>query len=260
MMERAAFTDAFNFERRVGLSANYTAGSVLVQGGVFSDNISDLNSDENNSYGVDGRVVFMPKTGATQLHVGGSAHYRELKDAAATVRYRQRPFVHTSDTRFIDTGAMTESAETSYGLELAAINGPFHAAGEAYWQHVSRPGLANPTFFGGYAELGYFLTAGDTRGYKGGTFDRVKPKNGVEKGGIGAIQVNLRYDYLDLVDAGIVGGTQNGYGISLIWTPTAYTRFMANYGRMDYDDAAIAAAGNRNYGVDVFGLRGQVDF
>ncbi|MCB2073426.1 MAG: hypothetical protein H6917_14870 [Novosphingobium sp.] len=260
-MERAAFTDAFGFERRVGVSGSYKSGPLLVQAGVFTDNISDLNSDENNSYGFDGRVVYAPELGSAQLHLGASAHYRDLGDAASSVRYRQRPFVHTSDTRFVDTGSIAASSETSYGLEAAAISGPLHFAGEAYWQKVARPGMANPTFFGGYAELGYFLTKGDTRGYKNGIFDRVKPANGVDKGGPGAIQVNLRYDRLDLNDAGIIGGTQDGYAISLIWTPTNYTRLMVNYGRMEYGNAAIpAAAGDTSYAVDAFGMRAQVDF
>jgi phosphate-selective porin OprO/OprP len=178
------------------------------------------------------------------------------------VRYRQRPFVHFTDQRFIDTGSLGADSETGYGLEAAAINGPFHVAGEAFWQHLDRPGaLTDPTFFGGYAEAGVFLTKGDTRGYKGGTFERVKPANPVGEGGFGAVQFNLRYDYLDLTDAGIVGGTQNGYAASLIWTPTDYTRFMLNYGRMAYDDAIYpAAGGDRSYTVDVVGVRAQVDF
>jgi phosphate-selective porin OprO/OprP len=259
-MERAAFTDAFGFERRVGLSAQYAGKQILVQAGVFTDNIHDLD-DENNSWGADGRIVYMPKLGETQLHLGASGHYRQFKDVATTARYRQRPFIHTSDTRFIDTGSFGAKSETGYGLEAAAIRGPFHFAGEAFWQKVNRPGLGNPTFFGGYAEVGYFLTGGDTRGYKRGAFDRVKPKNGFDKGGIGAIQVNLRYDYLDLSDAGIVGGTQNGYAVSVIWTPATHVRLMANYGKMDYSHAAIpTATGDRDYSVDAFGMRAQFDF
>ncbi|MBV1917026.1 MAG: hypothetical protein KUG65_03045, partial [Sphingomonadaceae bacterium] len=83
--ERAAFTDAFGFERRVGLSAQYGGGDVLVQGGVFTDNIDDLS---NKSWSVDGRAVYMPKMGDAQLHFGGSLHYSDLKDASDTVRYR----------------------------------------------------------------------------------------------------------------------------------------------------------------------------
>ena len=259
MMERAAFTDAFGFERRVGVSAQYGTGDVLVQAGLFSDNMSDLS---NKSWSADGRVVFMPKTGDTQLHFGGSVHYTKLNDASDTVRYRQRPFVHFTGNRFINTDRFSAESELGFGVEAAAISGPFHAAAEGYWQKVNRPEMfADPTFFGGYAEVGYFLTGGDKRGYKNGAFNRVKPDNPVGEGGIGSIQVNLRYDHLDLTDAGIVGGTQNGYGISLIWTPTDYTRFMVNYGRMEYDDAVYpAAGGDTSYSVDAFGARAQVDF
>ena len=259
-MERAAFTDAFGFERRAGVSVQYTGRDWLAQGGVFTDNLEDL-TDENNSWGADGRVVFMPKLGKTQLHLGGSLHYRKLNDASQTVRYRQRPILHTSDIRFIDTRLVSASSETGYGLEAAVIHGPFHVAAETYWQKVSRPGLADPTFFGGAIEAGYFLTGGDSRGYKNGIFDRVRPANGLDKGGIGAIQVNLRYDYLSLNDAGVIGGKQDGYAVSLIWTPVTYIRFMAQYGRADYADAFIATnTGDRSYGVDTVGMRAQFDF
>ena len=259
MMERAAFTDAFEFERRLGLSAQYKTGEVLIQGGAFSDNLADLS---NKSWSIDGRAVYMPRLGETQLHFGGSLHYSKLNDAANTVRYRQRPFVHFTNERFIDTGSFSADSETGYGLEAAAIAGRFHAAAETYWQKVGRPvGFADPTFFGGYAELGYFLTRGDHRGYSDGIFERVKPSRPVGKGGIGAVQVNLRYDYLDLSDAGIIGGRQRGYAVSVIWTTTDYTRLMLNYGRMQYDDAVHSAGVlDGDYGVDAFGMRAQIDF
>ncbi|WP_374407710.1 OprO/OprP family phosphate-selective porin [Pelagerythrobacter sp.] len=257
-MERAAFTDAFGFERRVGLSAQYAATSLLVQGGLFSDNLGDLS---NRNWSADGRAVFMPKLGDTQLHLGGSLHYADY-EAGHEVRYRQRPFVHFTDDRFIDTGDFAAASEFGAGLEAAAIAGPFHVVAEGFWQTADRSGaLADPTFFGGYAELGMFLTRGDTRGYKAGVFDRVKPAEPVGEGGFGAVQVNLRYDYLDLVDAGVIGGKQDGYAVSLVWTPTDYTRIVANYARMQYRDAAVpAAGGDTSYGVDAFGVRAQIDF
>ncbi|GGE05480.1 hypothetical protein GCM10011515_26260 [Tsuneonella deserti] len=260
--ERAAMNTAFGFERRLGASAAYSKGDVLLQGGVFTDNVADLNNDENNSMSVDGRAVFAPKLGAGQLHLGASAHYHDLNDSAASVRYRVRPFIHTSDVRFIDTGNIGAVSELGYGLEAAYIRGPFHGAAEGHWQQVNRPGaLVDPTFFGGYVEAGMFLTPGDTRGYKGGAFDRVKPNSPLGKGGFGALQVNLRYDYLDLIDAGIVGGRQNGYELGLVWTPTDYTRFLLNYGHMVYSDAALpAAGGDRDYSVDALGMRAQLDF
>ena len=258
--ERAAFTQAFGFERRVGLSAQYKGKALLVQGGVFGDNARDL-TDSNHSVSVDGRVVFMPKFGDTQLHLGASAHYRDPNDPAATNRYRARPFVHTTDVRLVDTGLLDIASERGLGLEGAVLAGPFHAAGEAFWQKVKRSTAADPTFFGGYAEVGMVLTPGDTRGYKDGAFDRLKPSKPINAGGIGAIEVNARYDYLDLNDAGIVGGQQKTALIGLVWAPIDYIRITANYGKVWVDDARVAAAnGDRSYSADTFGLRTQVDF
>lgn len=260
-VERAAVNTAFGYERRLGASAAYASGDAVVQGGLFTDHVQDLNDDGNKAWSADARAVYMPKLAGGQLHLGASAHYRELGDSAASVRYRVRPMVHTSDVRFIDTGAIMATSETGYGLEAGFIAGPFHAAAEAHWQQVERIAGTDPTFFGGYAEAGLFLTKGDSRGYKGGVFERVKPVRPLGEGGAGAIQVNVRYDYLDLVDAGIVGGSQNAYQAALIWTPTGYTRLIATYGRLHYDHAAVpAAGGDRSYGVDAFGLRAQVDF
>ena len=258
-IERAAFTDAFGFERRIGISASYSAGIVLAQAGVFTDNFDDTGTDNR---GFDGRIVVMPKMGDTQLHFGGSLHFNELGEDDATVRYRQRPLVHFTSTRFVNTGNLDANSEFGLGLEAAMISGPFHAVAEGFWQNVDMPAMTdNPTFFGGYAEVGYFLTGGDTRGYKGGKFDRTKPANPVGEGGMGSLQLNLRYDHLDLNDAGILGGVQNGYQASLVWKPSDYTLFSLNYGRMDYKDAVLpTATGETDYGVDAFGLRAQVDF
>jgi phosphate-selective porin OprO/OprP len=271
-LERAAFTDAFNFERRVGFSGRYTQGALTAQAGIFTDNIADLSGDgggtgagdENDSVGADIRLVYAPKIGATQLHLGGSAHYRDAGDLAAsgtTTRYRQRPMIHTTDTRFLATPALRVEEETHYGLEAALIRGPLHAAAEVHWLKFDvLDRTSDPTFFGGYAEIGYYLT-GETRGYSADRFERTKVLKPVGSGGFGALQLNLRYDHLDLSDAGIIGGRQRGYQASLIWIPQDYVRFMLNYGRLSYDDAAIAAAGgDRDYGIDVIGARAQIDF
>ncbi|HCY02718.1 MAG TPA: hypothetical protein DHU71_07550, partial [Erythrobacter sp.] len=72
-------------------SITYGRGDILLQAGVFTDNIEDTDSKNR---GVDARIVFMPEAGDTQLHFGGSVHYNDLDDPAAEVRYRQRPLVH----------------------------------------------------------------------------------------------------------------------------------------------------------------------
>lgn len=259
--ERAALVTAFNFGRRTGLSAGYAKGDFQVNAGVGTDLLIELDDVHDNSISTHVRAVWMPKTGATKLHFGAAWHWKERRGSVALpVRYRQRPLVHSTETRYVATPGLGVDREQTWGVEAAAVNGPFHLAGEAYWHHANRPGASDPTFFGAYAEAGVFLTRGDTRPLKGGAFGAVKPKKALGQGGIGAVQVNARYDYLDLNSAGVTGGRQRGYMASVIWMPVVWMRLMAQYARIDYRDAAIAVAGRRDYGVDVVGARVQFTY
>ena len=257
-LERTAFTSAFGFERRVGLSFGYEQGSILVNGGVFTNNLDELKPSDN-SYSLDGRIVWMPKMGNTQLHLGASGHYHDLNDSASTVTYSTRPYAHATDVKFVSTPSIGAVSETGYGVEAALLRGPFHVAAEGFWQKVGRPGLSDPTFFGGYGEIGYVLFGGG-RSYKSGTMGSFKPVKGIDQGGPGAMEVNLRYDFLDLNDGGITGGKQKAYGVALAWIPVEHVKFLANYIHLDMSDAAILAGTDASYGVDTFGVRAQLDF
>jgi phosphate-selective porin OprO/OprP len=257
LMERAAFTDAFNFERRMGVAVQYHRKDILLQAGIFTDDIDALadasdgpaGGDENDSFSIDGRAVYAPKLGGTQVHLGGSAHLRMLNRLSDTpVRYRQRPYLHSSNSRILATPNIPVDRELHYGLELAAIHGRWHVAAETHWLDAIGPG-PNSRFFGGYAEIGYFLTD-DSRSYRNGIFGGAKPSSPFGKGGPGAIQLNLRYDYLDLNDGTIRAGTQNGWFAGIVWTPVEYLRFNLNYGYLAYTGAAIAAGGRRDYGLE----------
>lgn len=260
MMERAAFNSAFGFERRVGVSGTYSGNSLLVQLGAFTDSAGELSSDRNNSYSLDGRVVLSPRLGSGTLHIGGSAHFREFNDATDVARYRARPFVHTTDVRLVDTGLFSATGERSFGGELAYVSGPFHFTMEGHRLISLRPGLSDPTFWGGYAEIGMLITPGDMTVYKGGIYDRIRPNNPITEGGIGAIQLNARYDRLDLNSGVIMGGQQQAAGLSAIWIPTDYVRFILNYGHLWISDGPTPPGAVADYEVDSLGVRAQFDF
>lgn len=268
VMERAAFTDAFNFERRLGFSAQYKTGPWLAQAGVFTDDVAALanssdgvaGGDENNSFSLDGRLVFAPKLGSMQLHLAASAHWRDLgRLVDGATRYQQRPFAHSANTRLIGTRPLRIEREFSRGVELAGIVGPLHFAGEAHWLRAYRPDIPNLDFWGGYAEAGYFLT-GERRAYADGIFGSTRPLKPLGKGGMGAIQATVRYDYLDLDSGEIRGGRQNGYIASLIWTPIQYLRFNLNYAYLDYSGAVALPSGRSDYSAQVIGTRVELDF
>lgn len=292
-LERAQMNDAFGHARRLGFALGYDQGDFLFRAGVFNDTINaDLNNDE---WLVGARAVYAPKMGSNQLHFGLNYQHREFPSTALNFRYRARPFLTTTGTRFVDTNTFAAKSDDVFGVEAAGVFGSLHIAGEAQYVKTKAysptfafspsqtPGTTNrltgdPEFYSFYVEAGYWLT-GETRGYKKGEWDRTKVLNGFDKGGFGAVGVNLRYDYLDLADSLLYtggsgtstsrGGSQTGYLASLIWQPIDYVRITAQYAHAEIEGGPFAStvdatssdpANERDYGVDSFALRFAYDF
>jgi phosphate-selective porin OprO and OprP len=309
--ERAQIDEAFYSGRRLGLSATYTIPDTFsLQVGAFNDAIqAGLGNDD---YLLGARAVYATKMGNTQLHVGGTVQYRRFQSNTQSNNYQARPVSQGVGTRFVATSGATaflnstgtaaaattligtsnagisSKGDTSFGLEALAVNGPFHAVAQAQFlksdaypltavftggDATSGARLAgNPSFWGGYAEVGYFLT-GETRGYRGFRWDRTKVLNPVSKGGMGAFQVIARYDRLDLTDTvGSVivnGGVQTAYQAGLQWLPIDYVRFYLNYARVEVKGGPLAstvvpvsttAINERKFGSDVIQTRVAFDF
>ncbi len=297
-MERPGGTDAFGYTRRLGLSAAYMKPEFLVSAGLFGDDVANANFNRTG-WQASTRAVWMPKFGGTQLHLGVNAQYRTAARDAQNVRLRQRPYTQTTDQRPLDTGRIAADGDMIVGLEAAGIIKSFHVVGEMQWlkvrgindpAHIFAPNngtggaaaflAGDPSFWSGYLEAGLYLT-GETRGYKGGRWDRTKVLRPFDKGGWGAVQLNARIDRTDLQDrvaAGAItpgslnfvnGGKQTGYQLGVSWLPTDYLRFIAQYGHVDVvgGPAAIApfaaatgAFQDRSYKLDVMTVRAQVDF
>ena len=300
-LERAQMNEAFGHGRRLGLSAGYasTDGLFRINAGVFNEQIGNTGFD-NDDWVFGTRATYSPQALGGMLHFGANYQHREFQSNTQNFQYRNRPFVQTTDIRFVDTGSVAAEGDNVFGVEFAGLFKSLHFASEAQWvkTNVVTPAavltgtdsVAGATrfaddagFFSAYGEIGYWLT-GETRGYKNGAWDRTKVLNGFDKGGWGAFGVNARYDYLDLRDrvaAGttpansfaapnfINGGKQTGYLLSLIWQPIDYVRFIAQYTRADVEGGPRAAAvvptstevaADRDYNVDILALRAQFDF
>ncbi len=297
-MERAGNTDAFGYGRRLGGTIAYNAvdGLYGIAAGAYGEDIANTNV-ARTGWQASVRGYYSPMLGSAQGHLGFQFQHRVAPRDAQGMTYRLRPYTQITDQRFINTGAIAADGDDILGLELAGVLHSFHVASE--WQHVwvrgYQPGefpfghvnngvsgtayRGDPQFDSGYIEAGYFLT-GETRGYKGGKWDRTKVLKPFNAGGWGALQINGRIDYTDLRDkvasgATVVGtnyvngGRSIGYESSLIWLPTDYVKFMLQYAHSDITGgpAAVApfastakAIQDRSYGVDAVTMRAQLDF
>ena len=303
MLERASFTDAFNYNRRLGIGLQFsdkTNDSYLVQAGIFSTPINDA-SFTRTGWQASLRALYTPTLGSTRLHVGANFQHRSNTQEAMGQQYRTRPLTQITDQRFIDTGTLASRGDDTLGVEFAAVHKSLHVAAEAQkvWVRdafsaaqlaainadpddndvaTGTPLNGDPSFWGGYFEVGYYLT-GETRAYKGGKWDRTKVLKPWNDGGWGALQINGRLDYVDLSDRVddsatfvapfyVNGGKQLGLQTSLIWNPIDWVRFMAQYGHLEVTGGPRALglvdltkpANKRKFGVDTFAARAQIEF
>lgn len=227
--------------------------------GLYGDGRDGAADDNDEGFGASGRFTYAPIFEKSRaFHLGASASYRST-GSTDTLRFRERPESHLTDTRLVDTGDFDADSYTRFVGEAAYIHGPFHVQGEYYHTSVNRDITANMDldFSGFYIEAGWFLT-GESMNYKAssGSFSRVSPKGVVGQGGIGAWQVALRFSSLDLTDEDISGGEEDNFTLGLNWYATPNIRFTANYINV------LFMEGGTNDGdtPEAFQLRTQVEF
>jgi len=177
------------------------------------------------------------------LHL--ALNFRFGEPVNGQIKLRSRPEVNPAPY-FIDTGTFPADHSTHVGYEAYYTSGPLMIGSEYYLHKFYSYEKQNPLFRGGDFVISYMLT-GEVRPYQNTTnvYSSVPVKKPVIKGGIGAIEILLKYSQLNLNDAGITGGK--------FWRLTPMVNwYLSPMFRLDF------AYG---YGVlDRYGLKGGTQF
>ena len=272
-LERGMFTNAFGnagAERRIGISAAWAPKeNINITAGIFGDNESvsrGSGAAPGESWGVNGRATWEPvfDTGKI-IHLGVSGYYRDrLKsgDTPDAVRLSDRPNIRIDGGNIADSGVITNTRSLRYaGIEAAGVFGPLTVAGEAgrLWLDRSRGGNAH--FSGYYGYAAYMLT-GETRPFKGGNFDRIRPFKELGNNGLGAFEVALRYDHIDLSDTPVparAGNQASSVTAGMNWYFNPYAKLMFNWIRFWGEHTPLDPVGSKTKG-DAFASRLHLDF
>ena len=197
---------------------------------------------------------------------------------AESVRLRERPETSVDDNsaRLVDTGAITSSGMTTYGLEGGASFKSFYVAGEWTKFDVTRTSagsLFNPSFEGWYIQGSWTLT-GERRAWSSssGGFRGIKPKENFDpaSGNWGALEIAGRYSVLDLNDdagvagaatpaGGIRGGEQKVTSVGLNWYPNSVFKFQLDFQNVDVSRLS-ATGGSLSENAKIYTLRSQFAF
>jgi phosphate-selective porin OprO/OprP len=303
-MERSSLYDAFwdpnNFQNGVMLFNAYlddriTAASAFTRVGHATMNSFGFDA-EDGLYAAGVRLTGLPiyqDDGRVLMHLGLDYFHQAVTDHGFSLANRmplragggssEIPNLLATGTFFTPNGADVLS------LEWAFVDGPFALSAEyAVARGTDLFDRFNGLTYSGprgninyqafYVESGYFLTPGDGRSYdkKNGTWGRTIPQENVivargQDGswwhGCGAVQLLVRYTYLDLVSgsptltpvstaSGAQAGIEQDVTVGLNWYLNPQTIISCNYVWTHVNSVVAGASGN----IQGVGVRFHFDF
>lgn len=232
-ISKAMVTNTFAVARRLGVGYAYGDSNWGITASMFGRELT-RNRAHGSGYGARGFWAPINDKGNV-LHLGLS--YVDYDTDADTLRYRARPDADLSN-RLIDTGNLLDTDRIgTLGVEGMWIHGPVKLQAEYMSSKVSRYGAGSEDFTGtsGYVS-GVWNVTGETWGYKAGTPSTSLPDNPAA----GMWQLGLRYDTMDLNDAGVLGGKMDTITAGVNWYWRSNFKFMLNYVKASSDRRGIS--------------------
>ena len=106
------------------------------------------------------------------------------------------------------------------------------------------------------------MLTGETRPFRAGNFDRIRPFRELGKDGLGAFEIALRYDHLDLADTPVLaraGNEATSVTLGLNWYFNPFAKLMFNWVRFTGDNTPLDPVGSKTKG-DALATRLHLDF
>jgi len=199
------------------------------------------------------------------VHIGGGYSY--IATPNSTIQYRNvpeygGPFDGTTGTTgtvpfFVDTGAIPAENANLFNVEAAGTWGPVHAQSEFRYSAVNTNAAGRAGFPSFSAQTGWVLT-GEHRPYNkaAATLGRIKPTHPIgSRCGGGAVELAVRYSWIDLNEGTITGGELSNMTYGVNWYLNNFTKLQFNYINADLNRAPVGSSAT-----DIFAVRAQLDF
>lgn len=267
-MERAMVVTAFAPSRHIGWEAAYSGKRFLVSGGVFFQEVEDAEKmvnveDNNKDYGRDqgvsltGKVVLQPFGDKSDygLHIAYAHSYRQPKTDVAPgeygfARYSTRSLSYINRKKYLDTDVIPDlNYQTLGNIELAGFYKGWGLQSEFMDNWTYRNNNQSKLHFNGFYVQSTCLLFGGKQFYNKAEGEFSQPYRGKKWGDI---ELAVRYDYLDLNDKTIYGGSAEGYTAGINFYAAQNVKIQLNYSHLNHDRYA-SGKGKLYTGYDVAG-------
>jgi len=250
-MERPTIVELFAPSRHLGWETVYSGKKFLAIGGIFfqevsddatSTNVQDNNKDygRNQGYSLDGRFIYQPfgENKDHGLHLAFAYSYRTPKtDVAETqygmAEYSARALSYINRKKYMDTGLIPNiDHEQLTNIEIAGFYKGWLFQSEFIHDRTFRTSSLGTLDFGGFYVQGTCMLFGGRQVYEKEFGDFTQPDTGKKWGDV---ELALRYDYANLNNKDIYGGSCEGYTAGLNFYTCKNVKFQLNYSYINQD-------------------------
>ncbi|MES2330700.1 MAG: porin [Bacteroidota bacterium] len=250
-MERAMVVTAFAPSRHLGWDVSYNQEYFMLSGGIFFQEIQDqeLNTyveDNNKDYGRDqgisltGKAVFKP-FGIHKdygLHLAYGYSFRQPKtdvDPAeyGGIRYSTRSLSNINRKKYLDTDVIPYfKNQIISNIEVAAYYKGLAVQSEIIRNKTVRTNNLDNLYFGGYYAQAVYMLFGGKQVYDKGDGEFTQPDIGQTWGDI---ELALRYDYINLNDKTVYGGSAEAITAGINLYTSRNVKFQLNFSKINHD-------------------------
>ncbi|MDO9152717.1 MAG: porin [Paludibacter sp.] len=250
-MERPMMVNAFAPSRHLGWDATYNGSFFLAAGGIFFQEVKDLETltfveDNNKDFGRDqgysltGKFVLQP-FGNNQnygIHAAYAYSYRTPKTSVAPgeygmARYSTRSLSSINRKKYLDTDLIPKfDHEVRSNIEFAGVYHGFGFQSEMINTKIFRKDNLEKLNFGGFYTQVTYLLFGGKQLYDKAQGEFNQPGRGKKWGDV---ELALRYDFINLNDKGITGGSAEDYTAGLNFYASKNFKLQINYSYLNHD-------------------------
>lgn len=246
-MTDAVSDKALGNSRKLGISYSYNQKWFNFMGGVFSDGDIQKSKPLDQGYSVAAKLVGRPLLQEKRLiHIGVAPRFNSSQDEVVFSAGSPTDLLAKDDNTFLDARVDQVINQWKLDLETILLYDKWYFQGQYFLAHLNRFAADNYNGKGGYAQLGYMLI-GAKHNYNPRTGMIVNPAPK-------SLELLLRYNNVNLNDAGIRGGRLSDVSVGMNYFINKYVAAKLNYTRMMVGDSS--PRGGQNFDL----LQGRVQF
>lgn len=223
-MERG-LNDAFAINRKLGLELELSQKlghsyiNLFLSG--FANSIDERIEEAAEQSGLSTRATYAYKFRKNHLlSLGGAVMLQDIE--GESLKYNQASEAKFIKDKYVSVKVKDVDSSLTKNIEALYIRDKYSL--QAEYSSATIESLDGSYTFSGYYLSGSYFLLGEGRRYKLETSTLAKVK---ERGS--ALELALRYSYLNLNDKDEVGGEQSDYTIGVNWYLTRELKFMLNY-------------------------------